>query len=360
MAIEQNAQKSLLDALYCEDEKWGDVEDDEEEDNEINNLSLSPLLLLEQDFFWEDEELQSLFTKERETCIKSDINETGSSSLCVARKEAVEWILKINAHYGFSALTSILAVNYLDRFLSTLSLTQEKPWMMQLAAVTCLSLAAKVEETHVPLLLDLQVEGTKFVFEAKTIQKMELLVLSGLKWRMNPVTPLSFLDHIVRRLGLKTYIHWEFLRSCENLLLSLISDPRFTLYLPSVLATSTMLHVIHQFEPFNSIDYENQLLGVLKISKEEVDECYSLISEVLSNTGLDDDGENNNLKRKFCQGPGGVIDAILGCDSHESWEQESSCISSSSSPPFFKKTRLQEIRLPSLTTVFVDAVGSPH
>lgn len=151
MAIEQNAQKSLLDALYCEDEKWGDVEDQNEEDE--MNLSLSPLFLLEQDFFWEDEELQSLFLKERETCIRFNNEIAGQS-----RKEAVEWILKINAHHGFSSLTSILAVNYLDRFLQSLSLEQEKkPWMMQLAAVTCLSLAAKVEETHVPLLLDLQV-----------------------------------------------------------------------------------------------------------------------------------------------------------------------------------------------------------
>lgn len=40
------------------------------------------------------------------------------------------------------------------------------------------------------------------------------------------------------------------------------------LYLPSVLATATMLHVIHQVEPSNNaIDYQNQLLSVLKISK---------------------------------------------------------------------------------------------
>jgi len=67
------------------------------------------------------------------------------------------------------------------------------------------------------------VEGTKYVFEAKTIQKMELLVLSTLEWKMNPVTPLSFLDHIIRRLGLKNHLHWEFLRRCERLLLSLLS-----------------------------------------------------------------------------------------------------------------------------------------
>lgn len=64
---------------------------------------------------------------------------------------------------------------------------------------------------------------TKYVFEAKTIQRMELLVLSTLQWKMHPVTPLSFLDHIIRRLGLKTHLHWEFLWRCERLLLSVVS-----------------------------------------------------------------------------------------------------------------------------------------
>ncbi|KAI8017255.1 Cyclin-D3-1 [Camellia lanceoleosa] len=44
----------------------------------------------------------------------------------------------------------------------------------QLVAVACLSLAAKVEETQVPFLLDFQVEESKFIIEAKTIQRMEL------------------------------------------------------------------------------------------------------------------------------------------------------------------------------------------
>ncbi|KAE8686456.1 hypothetical protein F3Y22_tig00111061pilonHSYRG00064 [Hibiscus syriacus] len=107
-------------------------------------------------------------------------------------------MLNVNASHGFTALTAVLSVNYLDRFLSIFGLQSDKPWLIQLVAVTCLSLAAKVEETHVPLLLDLQVEGTIYVFESKTIQRMELLVLSTLQWKMHPITPLSFLDHITR------------------------------------------------------------------------------------------------------------------------------------------------------------------
>ncbi|KAK4340209.1 hypothetical protein RND71_041671 [Anisodus tanguticus] len=273
MAIEHNehqevSQSFLLDALYCEEQedKWGEDLLYDEHQQVSQSSSLMPLLLLEQDLFWEDEALLSLFSKEKEThcCVESLQNHP---FLCSASVDAVGWILKVNAHYGFSALTAILAINYLNRFLSSLQYQKDKPWMIQLAAVTCLSLAAKVEETQVPLLLDFQVEDAKYVFEAKTIQRMELLILSSLKWRMNPVTPLSFLDHVIRRLGLKNNVHWEFLRRCESLLLSVMADCRFVRYKPSVLATAIMLHVIHQVEPCNAVDYQNQLLGVLKISK---------------------------------------------------------------------------------------------
>ncbi|XP_047983822.1 cyclin-D3-1-like [Salvia hispanica] len=288
MAIEE---KSLVDALYCSEEQWNDVVQDLPDDNDVDTHTIS-LSLLEQDLFWDDDELHSLFSKESQTPIHP--------SLSLPRKESVDWILKTTSHYSFSPLTAILAVNFLDRFLSTLPDNDNQPWMMQLAAVTCLSLAAKVEETHVPLLLDLQVEDTKYVFESKTIQRMELLVLSSLQWRMNPVTPVSFLDHIIRRLGLRSYIHWEFLNTCETLLLSVVSDPRYTMYLPSVLATAAMLHVIHRLEPRRAAEYESQLLSVLTKNKEEVDECYEVIRELdsISNTGL---------KRKMSQGQDGEI-----------------------------------------------------
>jgi cyclin D1/2/4, plant len=44
-----------------------------------------------------------------------------------------------------------------------------------------------------------QVCDAKYVFEAKTVQRMELLVLSTLKWRMQAVTPFSFLDYFLHK-----------------------------------------------------------------------------------------------------------------------------------------------------------------
>lgn len=346
----------FLDSLYCEEEV--EIESLEEED-ELVDVKDQNFSFLEQDLCWDDEELVSLFTKEKQTHLFSCDNSKHIELACVARGEVVDWMLKVKAHYGFSAVTAVLSINFFDRLMvSSLNFQEDKPWMIHLAAVTCVSLAAKVDEVQVPLLLDLQVEDSKFVFEAKTIQRMELLVMSTLEWRMNPVTPLSFLDHTTRRLGLQTDLRWEFFQKCEDLILSVVADWRSVRYLPSVLATSTMLHIIHQVEPFNAIEYENELLGVLKTTKEQINECYGVIVNI-SNTCW----TKNYHKRKYNEAsptsPTGVIDASFSSysdNSNDSWESSGSSVCSSPHQPFLKKIRIREdnnLQIPSLKRVFM-------
>ncbi|GMI91119.1 CYCLIN D3;1 [Hibiscus trionum] len=331
----------VFDALYCSEETWDEepmeVEEGSYYSNGINKSNPFPALL-EQDLFWEDDELSSLLSKE-ERC---DVLQS-NRNLAEARREAVEWMLKVNAHYSFSALTAVLAVNYLDRFLFSSRFQSDKPWMTQLAAVACLSLAAKVEETQVPLLLDLQVEESRYVFEPKTIQRMEILVLSTLQWKMNPVTPLSFLDYFARRLGLKDHLCWELLRRCDRILLSAISDSRFMCYLPSVMATATMLHAVDCVEPNLRVEYQNQLLGILRIDKDKVDECFKLIVESAATRAQ---GKQSNKRRFSCipGSPNGVMDVSFSSDnSNDSWAVSSSV--SSSPEPQSKKSRIQQQQL---------------
>ncbi|KAI7734836.1 hypothetical protein M8C21_030678 [Ambrosia artemisiifolia] len=97
------------------------------------------------------------------------------------RQDSINWILNAHAYYRFQPLTAILSVNYFDRFLSaTPSFEWNNGWKFQLLSVACLSLAAKMEEPEVPLLLDLQVSEPRFIFEPKTIQRMELWVMKKL------------------------------------------------------------------------------------------------------------------------------------------------------------------------------------
>ncbi|RZC48492.1 hypothetical protein C5167_016917 [Papaver somniferum] len=358
----QLLNSNLFDLLFCEEERFED-----EEEQEINNdFRKNPsLFLLEQDMFWEDEELVSLFAKERETynVIINNLETHQLPFLESVRKEAVKWILRVISHYSFSPLTAILSVNYLDRFLSSHHFQREKPWMTQLVAVSCLTLAAKVEETQVPLLLDFQVEESKYIFEAKTIQRMELLILSTLQWKMNPVTPISFLDHIIRRLGFSNNLHWEFLRRCEHLLLLVVADSKFFHYLPSVLATAIMLHVIDEVEPENRMEYQNQLMTVLKLTKEDVEECYQFIMK----WAFSCNGNKRKYGSSIPSSPNGVIDVSFsyGSDnSNESWAIAATP-SVSSSPehhlPLFKKSRAEDpqMRLPSFNrAVVIDVLSN--
>ncbi|KAG5040314.1 hypothetical protein JHK85_012790 [Glycine max] len=370
MALGDDAQHhshspSFLDSLLCEERETfeedfdanGDECETENNDPSVIKSQPLPLVLYDNDLFWEDDELVSLIAKEGETHLRS----FSDGALEGPRVEAVNWVSKVSGHYGFSALTTVLAVNYFDRFITSLKFQRDKPWMTQLAAVACLSLAAKTEETHVPLLLDLQVEESRFVFEAKTIQRMELLVLSTLKWRMLPVTPISFFEHIVRRLGLKSRLHWEFLWRCERVLLNIIADSRVMSYLPSTLAAATMIHVIKEIESFNATEYIDQLLGLLKISEEQVNKCYRIIQKLLGcHEGIY--GLPQKCKRLSELGsPSAVTDASFSCDSsNDSWAVSSSV--SLSLEPQLKRRRSQDqqMRLPSVSRVSIDVLNSPH
>lgn len=337
----------LVDALYCEEEHWeGNLEnedfinDNDDEDQErdyisyhTKNIEIKPPPLLEQDLCWDEHELISLLSKEEPNRFHNNLR--SDPSLEVARRDAIDWILRVISHYSFSALTAVLAVNYLDRFLFSFNFQREKPWMTQLAAVACLSLAAKVEETAALLLLDFQVAEAKYVFEAKTIQRMEILVLSTLKWKMNPVTPLSFVDYITRRLGLKHHLCLEFLKRCQYLLLSLLPDSRFMCCLPSVMATAAMLHVINNVEPCIGIQYQKQLISIVGVDKDKVEDCCGLILELASRG-------NRTIKRKFASSipgsPSGVMDVSFSSDgSNDSWAVISSV--SSSPEPLSKKSK---------------------
>ncbi|XP_071730950.1 cyclin-D3-3-like [Rutidosis leptorrhynchoides] len=337
----QNPNFAIGDSLLCDEQHcdfdFGSSLLNKQEDEQDPNF----IHFQQHDLLWEVDELLCLLNKQKENahfvCYNDDV------SLMVSRKESVDWMIRVSSHYGFVALTTVLAINYFDRFLVTTTFQRDnKPWMNQLVAVACLSLASKVEEIQTPLLIDLQIEGAKFVFESKTIMKIELLVLSSLEWKMNPVTPISFFDYIMRRLNLMTHnLHYEFLRRCERILVSVIIDSRFQHFLPSVMAAAIMCIVSTEIEPDNALDYRNQLIHLLNICEDNLDECSNFIKD-LSN--IQNSCYFPNHKRKYFsvpESPNGVADTYFSSDnSSNSWVITSSVTSSPEAP--LKKNRAQE------------------
>jgi cyclin D1/2/4 len=194
-----------------------------------------------------------------------------------AREQSVAWILKVQAYYNFSALTAYLSVNYLDRFLYSSCFPQRKEWTWQLLSVACLSLAAKMEEPLVPLLLDLQVEGAKYVFESKTIRRMELLVLGVLDWRLRSITPFSFIAFFAWKIdSTGTYVGYLISRA-THIILSNIQGSSFVKYCPSSIGAASMLFAASEIPILSLVNPEQAETWCNGLSIEKIMSCYKLM-----------------------------------------------------------------------------------
>ncbi|KAG6594898.1 Cyclin-D2-1, partial [Cucurbita argyrosperma subsp. sororia] len=243
------------------------------------------------------------------------------------RRDAIDWISKAHAHYSFGALSLCLSMNYLDRFLSEYHMPMDKSWSVQLLSVACMSLAAKMEETEVPLPIDLQVEEPKFVFESKTIQRMELLVLSRLKWKMQAITPFSFIDYFLTNITVEPHEPRLSLFKSSQLILSTIKGIDFLEFKPSEIALAVAMSVSGVVQ---AADINKAILAFPYMEKERVMKCIELIRDFPLIGG------------SVPQSPVGVLDAA--CLSYKTEELAAgSCGNSSSSShdsPDSKRRRL--------------------
>ncbi|CAA2991298.1 cyclin-D4-1-like [Olea europaea subsp. europaea] len=238
---------------------------------------------------------------------------TGDLDLSV-RREAVEWMCKANAHYRFGALCLCLAINYFDRFQSVYDLPRGKTWVFQLLAVACLSLAAKVEEIEVPSTVDLQVGEPKFLFQGRTIQRMELLVLSILKWKMQAYTSCNFIDHLLRRMAKNNeFPLGPLITRSVQLILTTIKGIDFLEFRPSELAVAIAMYV--SGEEIEAMDIDRNLSGFIRVEKGRVLKCLELIqdmtsiSKISSSSTITANMATGIVPSSVPQSPNGVLEA---------------------------------------------------
>ncbi|XP_031272975.1 cyclin-D4-1-like [Pistacia vera] len=201
--------------------------------------------------------------------------------IVTSRQEAIKWMLKVHSHYRFQPETAYLSVNYLDRFVLSHNLTG-KEWHWRLLSVACLSLAAKMEETSVPLLLDLQLIEPRFLFKPKTVQRMELLVGSSLKWRLRSITPFDFLHYFISKISYCSSPQHSngfssVISAASDLIISTSRVIDFLDYPPSTTAAAVVLWVTNQ--PVD--DHKLECLHK-RLNKDMVKRCYSLVKRNMS------------------------------------------------------------------------------
>uniref|UniRef100_A0A670IRS7 Cyclin-A2 n=2 Tax=Podarcis muralis TaxID=64176 RepID=A0A670IRS7_PODMU len=143
----------------------------------------------------------------------------------------VDWLVEVGEEYKLQNETLHLAVNYIDRFLSSMSVLRGK---LQLLGTAAMLLASKFEEIYPPEVAEF-VYITDDTYTKKQVLRMEHLVLKVLSFDLAAPTINQFLSQY--------FLHQPASSQVENLAtylgeLSLIDAETYLKYLPSVIAAA--------------------------------------------------------------------------------------------------------------------------
>ncbi|KAK4491153.1 hypothetical protein RD792_001883 [Penstemon davidsonii] len=168
-----------------------------------------------------------------------------------------------------------------------------------------------MEEIYVPLLLDLQLDGDptcRYVFEPKTVQRMELWVMATLNWRLRSVTPFDYLHYFISKLPSCNSDSISVVQSlASNLILNTTRVIDFLGFPPSVIAAAAVISAAGDGEIFDE-----------RVNREMVRSCHQLMEEYLLDTCPSEDLKVISIDPHAPPSPIGVLDAAArtSCDTH--------------------------------------------
>lgn len=145
----------------------------------------------------------------------------------------VDWLVEVGEEYKLQNETLYLAVNYIDRFLSSMSVLRGK---LQLVGTAAMLLASKFEEIYPPEVAEF-VYITDDTYTKKQVLRMEHLVLKVLSFDLAAPTINQFLTQYI--------LHQPVSNTVESLAmflgeLSLVDSEPFLKYLPSQTAAAAL------------------------------------------------------------------------------------------------------------------------
>ncbi|CAG9856936.1 unnamed protein product [Phyllotreta striolata] len=151
----------------------------------------APLPLMD----WADSKEVWLFMVYKEEALLNQRNphlfEEFSTFIPRMRAILLDWVMEVCEVYHLRRVTYYLCVDYFDRFLSIRPDVPKN--QLQLVGVTCLFLAAKLEEIYPPRLSEFS-----YVCDGacgpEDILACELLILNSLGWDLNVMTPSDWLN----------------------------------------------------------------------------------------------------------------------------------------------------------------------
>ncbi|XP_059612939.1 G2/mitotic-specific cyclin-A [Phlebotomus argentipes] len=147
------------------------------------------------------------------------------------RTVLVDWMVEVCEEYKLDTETLYLAVSYVDRFLSYMSVVRGK---LQLVGTTAMYIAAKYEEIYPPDASDF-VYITDETYTNKQVLRMEQLILKVLSFDLSTPTAYTFICMYTAIEEISEPMKFLAMFFCE---LALIDADTFLPFLPSQLAAA--------------------------------------------------------------------------------------------------------------------------
>ncbi|GER53259.1 D6-type cyclin [Striga asiatica] len=154
-----------------------------------------------------------------------------------------------------------------------------KLWIFRLVAIACVSLALKMRKTEFSV-FDLIQDGG-FMFDSATIQRMEMLILGALKWRMRSANPFCFMNYFITFLKSNNKPSVEQLKQrATEIILKAQNDVKLLKFKPSIISASALLCAVNDLSPFQFPSFRNAVCSCSYVDKEDFLLCYEHIQEV--------------------------------------------------------------------------------
>eukprot|EP00096_Caligus_rogercresseyi_P008166 TRINITY_DN2656_c0_g1_i1.p1 TRINITY_DN2656_c0_g1~~TRINITY_DN2656_c0_g1_i1.p1 ORF type:complete len:438 (+),score=128.34 TRINITY_DN2656_c0_g1_i1:638-1951(+) len=154
------------------------------------------------------------------------------------RSILVDWLVEVAEEYNLCTETLYLSVNYIDRFLSYMSVQRAK---LQLVGTACMFIAAKYEEIYPPEVNEFTYI-TDDTYSKKQVLRMEHLVLKVLGFDLTIPTAYFFVNQFgkLSQSGEEVIFLGQYLSE-----LTLLDGERYLCYTPSIVGAAALTLARH-------------------------------------------------------------------------------------------------------------------
>jgi len=181
------------------------------------------------------------------------------------RSILVDWLVEVAEEYKLHTETLYLAVTYIDRFLSYMSVQRSK---LQLVGTACMFIAAKYEEIYPPDVGEF-VYITDDTYNKRQVLRMEHLVLKVLGFDLSVPTANVFLSQMCELSKAGEKIKHLAMFLCEH---SLVHGSTFLQFPPSLVAAACLALSRHSLAPSAQV-WPKELVNLTGYEVDSLKEC---------------------------------------------------------------------------------------